>query len=396
METNYLQDVTFKTIDSSFPSSVDNGLRAPFVGLFVGQPGQGKSFAMSQYCKQHLAKFDYDGLFALCSEYIANAQYFDHISPILDAFPEEYVYDKEKVFAWLDHLSKWNRERMQYWRDVHKKYPEWKTFKHSKEDFNEFIKKREEKFIPLNVEAIEAPKKKTKTKKTNNVDVPQPVISTETSLDKLNLDYNPWRNAIKIKNTPAVIENITEEIMKKVKRYYIRPPLCILYADDLLNTPMMDNSKSNKLINKCINLRHDGFTFLFGVHRFVNGCPKTIRTNARVFCIYPTADETELKGFYNEVMSATCSFKDFKEFFFNVIDGTKHKFLLIDRISNPMELRINWNIIGNAKEMIQKWLYYIRLPKHNLESNEIQSLKPILKRKLKFGDGDCTIKRLKK
>ena len=90
-------------------------------------------------------------------------------------------------------------------------------------------------------------------------------------------------------------------------------------------------------------------------------------------------------------MSATCSFKDFKEFFFNVIDGNKHKFLLIDRISNPMELRINWNIIGNAKEMIQKWLYYIRLPKLQIE--ETNPIKSILKRKI--NENNVVIKKLK-
>ena len=56
-----------------------------------------------------------------------------------------------------------------------------------------------------------------------------------------------------------------------------------------------------------------------------------------------------------------------------------------------MELRINWNIIGNAKEMIQKWLYYIRLPKLQIE--ETKPIKSILKRKL--NENNVVIKKLK-
>jgi hypothetical protein len=99
LHTTYLQNVGFETISSSFPSSDHYGLRIPFIGIFVGQPGQGKSYIMSQYAKSAIEQqHDHDGLFALCSEYRANRQYFEHMENILDAFPEEHIHDKEKVF----------------------------------------------------------------------------------------------------------------------------------------------------------------------------------------------------------------------------------------------------------------------------------------------------------
>jgi hypothetical protein len=48
METDYLQNVKFKTLDSTFPSSDINGIRYPFIGIALGAPGQGKSYIMAQ------------------------------------------------------------------------------------------------------------------------------------------------------------------------------------------------------------------------------------------------------------------------------------------------------------------------------------------------------------
>ena len=373
METNYLQNVKFQTVSSSFPSSVDDGLRAPFVGIFVGQPGQGKSYEMSQYAKHSIEHHDYDGMFALCSEYIANAQYFDHIPCILDAFPEEYIHDKDKVFAWLDYLATWNRKRMDEWRKIQLQYKSWDEFKNSKTDFNDFIKKREEKFVPLSLESIGAPKKKPKKVEESKIDVltttPNPLLASRA------LDYNPWRNFIKINSTPAAAD-LSEEIMRKVKRYYCKPPLCILYGDDLLGTPMMANTSTNKLINKAISLRHDGFTFLLGVQAWTGGLPRTIRINAKIIVIHQTADDKLLKSFYDETLSSVCNFKDFKEFFNNVIDGDKHKFLLVDRMQMPIQIRLNWNIIGVAKDMIPRWLLIIRQQKLREEESS-RSLKRV-------------------
>ena len=138
----------------------------------------------------------------------------------------------------------------------------------------------------------------------------------------------------------------------------------------------MANTSTNKLINKAISLRHDGFTFLLGVQAWTGGLPRTIRINAKIIVIHQTADDKLLKSFYDETLSSVCNFKDFKEFFNNVIDGDKHKFLLVDRMQMPIQTRLNWNIIGVAKDMIPRWLLIIRQQKLREEESS-RSLKRV-------------------
>ena len=267
---------------------------------------------------------------------------------------------------WLDHISNWNRERMQAWREIHLKYKTLEDFKENgKNDFEKFIKKREEPYTTINLK--EVPKINKKTKKDKNIEVDAtPNIKTSQLLDAYCLD-RVWMPTIN--NKPGLSKEQSAEIMKKVEIYYNKPPLCILYGDDLLGTPMMVNANTNKLINKAISLRHSGFTLLFGVQAWKAGLPKTIRINAKVFALWQTADDDILKSFYQSTLSSVCSFKDFKLFFDNVIDGVKHHFLLIDRITLPIHIRLNWNIIGEAKAMIKQWLSFIK-PLEKIEKKE--------------------------
>jgi len=219
METDYLQNVKFKTLDSTFPSSDINGIRYPFIGIALGAPGQGKSYIMAQYAKHSIQLHDYDGMFALCKQYSENGQYFDHIPNIMDAFPQEHIKDSYKVFAWLEHIAKWNTIRMNAWRKVKLQYPKWEDYKNSKENFNEFVITRETKFIPLDLESIAQPiKKKTKKEKNNNNEIKNVTSIESPTSSKYSLDYHPWRQYVKINNNIAGAEKDTNEIMKKVKR----------------------------------------------------------------------------------------------------------------------------------------------------------------------------------
>ena len=95
-------------------------------------------------------------------------------------------------------------------------------------------------------------------------------------------------------------------------------------------------------------------------------------------------------------MTSVCSFQDFKEFFNNVIDGKIHKFLLIDRMQMPIQMRLNWNIIGDAKQMVQTWLKEIRLRQNNTTNTIEKPIKSILKKRtLQTNDSNIFIKKIK-
>ena len=270
---------------------------------------------------------------------------------------------------------------MQLWREIHLKYPTLEDFKNKgSNEFSTFIQKREEKYVGINL--VEAPKtgKKQKITKDNKGDVQVNVVQNQ-ELEVYSLD-RVWKPIIN--SNPALSNDQNTEIMKKLELYYNKAPLCILYGDDLLGTPMMINSNTNKLINKAISLRHDGFTFLLGIQAWTGGLPKTIRMNGKVFAMFQTADDKLLKSFYDETMSSVCSFQDFKLFFNNVIDGKTHKFLLVDRITLPIHLRLNWNIIAEAKSMLKQWLPHIKEPIEEEKEQEKQRKKIIVKPKQNF------------
>jgi len=136
----------------------------------------------------------------------------------------------------------------------------------------------------------------------------------------------------------------------------------------------MKNATANELMNYAINLRHIGFTFFLGMQSWTGGVPKNIRINAKLIAVHQTSDIKLLKSVYEECLASVCSFNDFKEFFFKAIDGIKHRFLLIDRVKYPIQLRLNWNIIGDAKEMINSWVTEIHKEKDK-EKNKIVNKK---------------------
>ena len=62
------------------------------------------------------------------------------------------------------------------------------------------------------------------------------------------------------------------------------------------------------------------------------------------------------KSIWTSYCSNVCKFKDFKEFFLELIDGKQNKFLLIDRLEKPTQFRLGWDNRYIAKDLIENYL----------------------------------------
>ena len=145
--------------------------------------------------------------------------------------------------------------------------------------------------------------------------------------------------------------------MKKLEfRFNNSPLIMIFYDDDLLDTSIMENKKTNILTTRVAQNRHDGIGWIFLIQVEKNALPKNILRIAWQLILFPTCDENFLKSIWTSYCTNVCKFKEFKDFFINIIDGNNFKFLLIDRLEKPTKFRLGWDNIFNAKELIENYI----------------------------------------
>lgn len=400
-KSQFLQNVQFdKTLPASFPSSIPDGFNYPFIKINLGTTGTGKTYEDSQYCLASLQHHDYDGLFELCAKYSANEQYNEQLRPYtLDVFPEQYIDDEYKINTALDSWSQWNLQRMNKWREIRRRFDTFEDFEQDRNiNFLQFIEERETKYEPLNYSLIEKPKltkrkkktdddninvflqsmktkeKKSKKKQKTSVDFDIKNVSYQNYIDPYAFPFDEIipepepETKIEPEFTQEEEEQKNYEIVQidrdKLRLYFNKPPCCIIRVDDMLGTSISKQA-NNKIINKCINLRHDGFTVLIAIQNIANAISTTIRNNTKVWALHNTVSHNVLKHIYDILGTGLAdSLKDFKKFFTSAIDGDKCKFLLVDMTRNPPEIRFNYNFIPvkqngqhmSARETVNQFL----------------------------------------
>ena len=145
-----------------------------------------------------------------------------------------------------------------------------------------------------------------------------------------------WRKWIKKREDPDKMEQDEIAILDSIG--YVEPveldkPCPLLLIDDMSHTNLFQDSKKNPFINLCLRHRHlhdVGITIFICVQNYRAGITRSLRSNMRVFFIFPTKDQTQLEDIYREI--AECVTKeDFLALYHQAVDGQEHSFLTIDK-----------------------------------------------------------------
>ena len=299
----------------------------------------------------------------------------------VNIFPEEDIYNENKILAWLESIGKYNKKRMDKWREIKLKYKTIDEFLKSNENKNDFINCLEIPYEKIDLSKIKKNIKKVNKLQNNNISdnneqISQPIVKPIIDYNKYALDPIKPKPIIIINNTINNTNNnndINNEIyINKLKHHYDYPPCIMIWASDLIGTPIMVNSPKNKLVAKIMSIRHEGITFGLDAQIIANGLPRNVRAGGKQFILFPTEDQKTLKLYWEEVCSSFCSFKDFQLFINNILDGEDIKFIMIDRLEKPTQIRLNWTYIDDAKNFIKKTVDAIKFKENNKKRKLIE------------------------
>ena len=381
------ENVHFEGPPSSYISSIHHGLRYPTIILANGPTGVGKSNLLSQYAYESIRVHDADKMYGLSANITSNLHFISKIDKLVDSvfeynkpgnpehhfveelFPEEFIHDEPKIYAFLDNLSNYNKKRMNVWRDIKAKYKDksYNDFLNNVDDCKKLITAYDTPYVKVDYSSVVSVNKRTgkklekneKEKNKSNIEDNKTNLNNKTMKSSIQYSNKYSLDPVKkipIKSVDGKNEKNNEEkvdlVAKKLKLYYEKPPCVLLWGSDLIGTPIVVNSNKNKLVSKIMSIRHDGISFLLDVQVIAGGLPRNVRLGGKQFVLFPTEDQKMVKMFWEEVCSSICSFKDFLIFFRNIVDGHNVRFILIDRLENPMQIRLNWDMIHIAKEFI--------------------------------------------
>ena len=391
------KDVKFEGPPSTYRSSVRFGISYPTVPIMYGETGTGKTTAISQYTVESLRFGDYHGVFALSANLESNRHFLVRINKvesevlgfnkpgnptkdfIIDQFPEEFINDKDIIYLWFDSIREYCKKKMLYWKKIKEDYKTFEDFKKSN-ILEEFINTIDEPYTKINFQNVSLKEKKTNKKDKNN----KTIKKEEESKSSVNIDIGvplsldiSQSELFELKNSLLSIADIDKpksffeyEInQKKLKYYYEKPPCYIIWASDLIGTPIMVNSPKSKLVTLIMSIRHNGISFLLDSQAITGGLPKNVRAGGKQFFLFKTEKPGIIKTFFTEVASSVCPLlNDFILFFENMIDGNDIRFMMLDFNEKPTQIRLNWEYIDDAKTFIQKSIEEINKRKNDNEN----------------------------
>jgi hypothetical protein len=329
MSKQFLDDYNPKNVDSStYESTNPDGIKQPFLLAAVGPPGSGKTFNMMAYVEDLVKNHDIHKIYVLSPTYHNNQGHFERLK-----IPMEVCDDMKDAFGFLTTLKEDQLKLKEIWKEIKKQYP---TF----EKFQQFVK-----FIKKN-EAI---------KSVANLRHPNFNGSHPFSLEERAKQYMEQKGVPqKFKLLPYgefILDRI--EKMGGEMEFYTKPPLCLLFCDDIQGTKLMTVARDSPFMNFLIKHRHYYTSVIFCVHSIKNGLPPTIRAQITDWAVFKIHDPKLIRTVYEEAANAEGLPEDFDEFFRDNIDGEKNRFLMINKKEKPIGGRFNWGTKGTKMGMKQ-------------------------------------------
>ena len=316
--------------DATFEPSDPNGIKQNFLLCAVGPPGSGKTHACAAYINTLDQHRDINKLYILSPTYHNNEGYFNKIT-----IEKEICDDMKEANGFISKMKEEQLKIKEIWKQIKKEYPTLAQFETYIKQVrkNETIKKlatmRHPNFNGASPHTLEEAAKKYMEKK----GLPQ----------KLNLlAYGEY-----------ILSQI--EKMKSVKAFYEKPPMALLFCDDVQGTKLMSNSKDSPFVNFLIKHRHYYTSVIFGVHSIKNGLPTTVRAQITDWMVFRVNDPKLINTIHAEAAQAEGTPEDFEKFYKDNIDGEKNRFLMINKKEKPVQGRFGWGLKGeklSLKDMI--------------------------------------------
>ena len=294
----------------------------------MGPPGTGKTHNMFAYTVKMVEKDDIVKLYILSPTAQNNENYYKDLD-----IEKEICDDMNESYGFIRKLQDEQKKSKDLWKEIHKQYP-------TLEKFLEFYK-----FI-------------VKNEKIKSISVLRNAKFHQGQPETLDEIAKRFHNKDKMKDFDLIphgaeIIDLCEK-RKGPENYYNKPPLALLVCDDIQGTKLMSNAKTNPFINFIIKHRHYFCSVFFGVHTISNGLPLSIRAQVTDWMVFKVGDPKLIRKIHEEATGSEGDPQDFENFFKDMIDGEKNRFLTVNKKEKPIGGRFNWDIVypGGLKQML--------------------------------------------
>lgn len=325
---------TKKFLDDYHPSEIDestyeptdpDGIKHCFLLCAVGPPGSGKTHALAAYVENLVNNKDIWKLYILSPTYHNNAGYFKNLKIEMDVCDE-----MKDAYGFITKLKEEQLKIKEIWKEVKKQYSTLVKF----ETFVKYIKKNE------SIKAVA------------NMRHPNFNGGLPHTLDERAKQYMDQKGIKEKVSLLPYSEYILSLIEKRgsVKNFYEKPPICLLFTDDIQGTKLMSLSRTSPFINFLIKHRHYLADVMFGVHT-PKALPPAVRPQVTDWMIFKIHDPKLLRTIYEEAANAQGEPDDFEEFFKENIDGENNRFLMINKKDRPLGARFGWGGKGEKRQL---------------------------------------------
>lgn len=325
-------DVSFKNIDdSTFPTDIPNGIKSPFLLCAVGPPGSGKTHNLSVYVHNLVAHHDIRKLYILSPTIHNNTGYFDNLGVNI-----EICDNLLKAYQFIDKLKDEQLKNKEIWKEIKKVYPDIEKFK----EFVEFIKRNE--IV-----------KKVSTLRRGGIANPNGYpLTLEEAAKKFIQRSGAPSNTDLMTESQYILQAIDEA--GSLETYYNKPPMVLLFCDDIQGSRIMTDSKINPFTSFLIKHRHYYCSVMFGIHTISNSLPLSVRNQITDWMCFKTYSQKLIEKIHDEAVGGMGKVEEFSDFYNNIIDGEDVRFLMVNKKEKPMQGRLNWDkVILPIEEMLE-------------------------------------------
>lgn len=334
----YLSDIKFDGVDdSTFAPTDPDGIPACFLLCAVGPPGSGKTHNMVTYISKLAEMKDIHKIYILSPTWHNNKGYFyDKMGKPSFKVPYEICEDIKGAWGFLSKVEKEQLEAKTLWKEIKKQYDNLQKF----EQFITILKRNMKINDQLNMRAP-------------NFNKTQPY-----SLDEAAKKYMNSKNIKEKMNLLTKGEEIMKAItqMGSVKEFYEKPPMALMFCDDIQGTKLMSTSPTSPFMNFLIKHRHYFCNVMFGVHSIASGLPSTVRAQITDWMVFRVKNPKLIERIHDEVIGNEADYDDFEDFYKTHIDGENNRFLMVNKKSKPIQGRLDWGMPGEKlglKDMIE-------------------------------------------
>ena len=294
MSKPFLDDYNPQNVDSStFDSTNPDGIKQAFLLCAVGPPGTGKTFSMMAYVEDLVKNHDIHKIWWLSPTYHNNEGHADILRKL--GIEIEVCDDMKDAYGFLTQLKEEQLKLKDIWKEIKTQYP---TF----EKFHQFVE-----YIMKN-EAI----KMVATLRNPNFNGALPNTLEERA--KQYMEKKGIKEKMKLlPYGEFILERINK--MGGEREFYEKPPLCLLFCDDIQGTKLMTISRDSPFMNFLIKHRHYYTSVIFCVHSIKGGLPSTVRAQITDWAVFKIHDPKLIRTVYEEAANAEGLPEDFDQFF---------------------------------------------------------------------------------